>query len=297
MNIFNVLSMGKSRLHETGMSAMFAYLLNPNEDHGLGKIFLDSFLKESNNNGLYTDYIENTTLKFQIDLEVSYHDNGRNDIDIQIKILDNDYKELHRIIIENKIKSGAANPSQLSRYYNAVLNDEDNDDAFELDPDQLSVIFLTPKLNHKGLDTEFKNLDISNKTRMYWNSHDDEITIVKLIQNILLLEQKADISPINEYMRHTLKAFTFFINRTITLNNGGNRRGENIGDIKEQKEIKIEEKSYTIIMRDSGQIQLLNDSGDKINARARLVKYSKEKGLFADGNTRQLGKRIFEKIK
>lgn len=297
MNIFSVLSMGKSRLHETGMSAMFAYLLNPNEDHGLGKVFLDSFLKESNNNGLYNEYIENTTLKFQIDLEVSYRDNNvRNDIDIQIKILDNDYKELHRIIIENKIKSGAANPSQLSRYYKAVLNDKNNDDEFELDASKLSVIFLTPKLSHKGLDDEFKNLDTTNKTRMYWNSSDETETIVKLIQNILLLEQKADISPINEYMRHTLKAFTVFINRTINISNGIHRRGENIGDIKERKGIKIGEESYTIIMRDSGQIQLLNDSGNKIDARPCLVKYLEEKELPTDGNTRMLGKRIFENL-
>jgi hypothetical protein len=45
MNIFSVLSMGKSRLRETSMSAMLAYLLNPNQDHGLGYRFLKSFLE------------------------------------------------------------------------------------------------------------------------------------------------------------------------------------------------------------------------------------------------------------
>lgn len=50
MNIFSVLSMGKSRLHETSMSAMLAYLLNPNQDHGVGNKFLKSFLELSNEN-------------------------------------------------------------------------------------------------------------------------------------------------------------------------------------------------------------------------------------------------------
>lgn len=52
MNIFNVLSMGKSRLHETSMSAMLAYLLSPNQDHGLGRKFIDSFLLLANEKNL-----------------------------------------------------------------------------------------------------------------------------------------------------------------------------------------------------------------------------------------------------
>ena len=53
MNIFSVLSMGKSRLHETSMSAMLAYLLNPNQDHGLGHKFLSSFFELVNKKEIY----------------------------------------------------------------------------------------------------------------------------------------------------------------------------------------------------------------------------------------------------
>ena len=69
MNIFSVLSMGKSRLHETSMSAMLAYLLNPNQDHGLGNKFLKSFLELANENNIYSMYIEKiglNKLKFDI---------------------------------------------------------------------------------------------------------------------------------------------------------------------------------------------------------------------------------------
>lgn len=48
MNIFSVLSMGKSRLNETSMSAMLGYLLSPYQDHGLGSKFLVSFLEIAN---------------------------------------------------------------------------------------------------------------------------------------------------------------------------------------------------------------------------------------------------------
>ncbi|WP_428088247.1 PD-(D/E)XK nuclease family protein [Candidatus Thioglobus sp.] len=174
MNIFSVLSTGKSNLHEPSMSAMFAYLLNPNQDHRLGRKVINNFLKLSDINKIYKNFIDDKTIKFEIDLEVPYqYKNKRNDIDIQIKILDSSYNELHRIIIENKIKQGAANPKQLNSYYQAVINDKNNDDSFNLKEENLSVIFLTPKPN-KGLKDEFDNLDIKNKVWLYWNNEETE---------------------------------------------------------------------------------------------------------------------------
>lgn len=280
------------------MSAMFAYLLNPNQDHGLGRKVINSFLKLSNIDNIYKDFIEDETIKFQIDLEVPYrHNNKGNSIDIQIKILDSSYNELHRIIIENKIKQGAANPKQLNLYYEAVINDKDNDDSFNLEEKNLSVIFLTPKPN-KGLKDEFKNLDIKNKAWLRWNSEEKEkTTIVKLIQNILKLEQEATISPINEYMRHTLKAFTYYIIKTIDISSGKNRVGEDIGEIKKKKEIQIEKQIYTIVLRDSGQIQLFNQDGDKVQARPLLRVFLQENNIQEKSNclsTRCFGKQIFD---
>ncbi|MBC8176389.1 MAG: PD-(D/E)XK nuclease family protein [Desulfobacteraceae bacterium] len=45
MNIFDVLSQGKGRLNEENLSAILAFLLSPNQTHGLGDIFLRHFLK------------------------------------------------------------------------------------------------------------------------------------------------------------------------------------------------------------------------------------------------------------
>lgn len=300
MNIFTVLSTGKSNLHEPSISAMFAYLLDYTQDHGLGRKVIDSFLQLANIHGAYQNFIENPNIRFEIDLEVQYtHLGKRNDIDIQIKVLDSSNYELHRIIIENKIKQGAANPKQLNNYYQAVIeNDSENDDSFELSKEQLSVIFLTPQPN-KGLQDEFDNLDINNKSWLYWNSNDTEnITVVNVIQDILKLEQEAKISPINEYTRHTLKAFTYYIIKTIEASSGKNRVGENIGDIVKTREIDIENDSYTIILRNSGQIQLFNQEGDKIPARPLLRIFLQEnniKAIYGDrANTRQIGKQIFD---
>lgn len=298
MNIFSVLSTGKSNIHEPSISAMFGYLLNPNQDHGLGRKVINNFLKLSNANQIYANFINDKAIKFEIDLEVLYQcKNKKNYIDIQIKILDSSYNELHRIIIENKIKQGAANPKQLNDYYQAVINDKDNDDPFNLKEENISVIFLTPKPN-KGLEEEFNSLDIRNKVWLYWNNEETEkTTIVNLIQNILKLEQEAKISPINDYMRHTLKAFTYYIIKTIDISPGKNRVGENIGEIKKKKEIQIKKQTYTIILRDSGQIQLLNQDGDKIQARPLLRKFLLEHDIQEKNNcltTRCFGKQIFD---
>lgn len=302
MNIFNVLSMGKSRLHETSMSAMLSYLLSPYQDHGLGNIFLRNFLDIANKNKtLYSKTItgiDDGNIKVEIDLEVPYvFSKKRNDVDIQIKFLNRKNQEIHRLIIENKIRAGAANSNQLKEYYEAVLNDKDNDDSFDLDSDNLSVIFLTPDVDHKGLKDEFVNLGIDQKTWMYWSSRNNEQeTIVELIKMILEQEQKAEISPINDYMRHTLKAFAYFINMTINIT-GQNRVGEDIGNIKNEKKIKIGNVLFTLILRDSGQIQLLDNDGEKVKARPLLRKFMQENNVHEKERcltTRCFGKQIFD---
>ena len=301
MNIFSVLSMGKSRLHETSMSAMLAYLLNPNQDHGVVNKFLKSFLELSNENNIYSIYIEKigtTQLKFDIDLEVQYYYNGkRSDIDVQIKIFDNNWNELHRIIIENKIKTGAANPKQLEQYYEAVINDENDENISE---DKLSVIFITPDLNNKILEEEFYNLKTDKKTWIYWNSSlEDKNTVVRIIQSILTQEQNAEISPINEYMRHTFKAFSYFVNKTLDTSVNKFRFGENIGEIEKEISLEIDNKLYKLILRDSGQIQLFDENDIKVVARPLLKNYlEKNKIIITDKKTtRQYGQKIFEILK
>jgi hypothetical protein len=290
MNIFSVLSMGKSRLHETSMSAMLAYLLNPNQDHGLGHKFLSSFFELVNKKEIYNSYIEKigtNLLKFDIDLEVQYYyNNKRSDIDIQIKIFDSNWNELHRIIIENKIKIGAANPKQLEQYYQAVINDENDEKISE---DKVSVIFITPDLNNKVLEEEFNNLNTIKKTWIYWNSSNQEQnTVVKIIQAILKLEQNAEISLINDYMRHTLKAFAYFINSKSTNNL----------EIKKSTEIEINKEIYTLILRNNGQIQLFDNNDTKVVARPLLRTFFKEHNISDTGKetTRWYGLKVFEYV-
>jgi len=272
MNIFSVLSMGKSRLHETSMSAMLGYLLNPYQDHGLGNKFLIEFLKivPSTEFIPYINKIQNGEYRVEIGLEVGYkyEVTKRYDIDIQIKILNSDNDELHRILIENKIKVMAAQEKQLKKYYDVVKSEILKEELTT----KLSVIFLTPKTENQAITNEYSSLDIQDKSWLYWYSQNPEnLTIVKLIQEMLISEQKAEISPINEYIRHTLKAFAHFISYHVGENK--TRIYEDLGEINNKIQINLDSEEYTVIKRESGQIQIFDTEEKQLEARPILRQY------------------------
>ncbi|MDM5264843.1 PD-(D/E)XK nuclease family protein [Bacillus wiedmannii] len=44
MNIFDALTNGKGRILETNISSLLAYLLDPNQPHGLGNTLIHTFI-------------------------------------------------------------------------------------------------------------------------------------------------------------------------------------------------------------------------------------------------------------
>jgi hypothetical protein len=296
MNIFQVLSQGKSRLNEPSMSAMLGYLLDSNEDHGLGEAFIRAFLSAIDNE-VFKGFLAKDFISSRTELEVQYDLNGhRKDIDIEILIKDNENDEEFKIIIENKIRSSAANPKQLRDYYDAILTD---------DPEiqNLYIVFLTPEDSSSKLKSEYDNLKtlpIHYKKWLFWSSANHK-SIISMLKGILNLEMNGEINPINEYMRHTLKAFIKHSSFVTQSNSHGKRisPNEDIGDVIEQIEITMKNgNQYSIIRRDSTQIQVFNiESGEKEIARRIMASYIDENhiGINHSGlNTRTIGKKLLE---
>lgn len=294
MNIFQVLSQGKSRLHEPSMSAMLGYLLDSNKDHGLGDTVIRKLLQTIDEEK-FKEIASSGFIDSQVSLEEPYQLNGkRKDIDIQIILLDGNKKECHRIIIENKIKTGAAHPKQLNEYYQAILADEPEIKKF-------TIVFLTPNISNKQLSAEFNNLVLQNKEHrkywIHWSSGNNCIS--KILQELLELEVAGKINPINEYMRHTLKAFirhSSLITEPSTQK--GMRTGEDIGEILEEAEIKTKSGEYRVVRRDSTQIQVFNiETGDKEVARHILAEFIDENNIDIQHdkyNTRTIGNKFFK---
>ena len=297
MNIFQVLSQGKSRLHEPSMSAMLGYLLDSNKDHGLGEAFVRIFLQKIDETKKLK-ILSQVFINSSVGLENLYDLKGsRKNIDIEISLLDKNNDVAHTIIIENKIKAGAANPKQLDDYYNAKLQDES-------EIKNLLIVFLTPESNAAQLHAEFNNLKVNEslnhrKKWMYWNNANNE-GILAMVRDILNMEAKGEINPINEYMRHTLKAFVR--HSSLVVQSKGlktMRRGEDIGEIIEEANIKLKGgSSYQVVLRDSTQIQVFNlETGDKEVARYILSKFIDENKLqipHRELNTRSIGKQFFK---
>ena len=303
MNIFEVLNQGNSRLHEPSISAMLGYLLDTRRDHGLGDTFFREFLSllnKENDDKRFSKYLEKSFIDTDILLEEPYELNGSDKyIDIQASIFKKDSQENSkdfRLIIENKIKDSSTSKGQLNSYYQAIIQDDST-------IDNLAIIFLTPSSNRKSLKTEFQNLDLQNsnhvKCWIRWN--EKENSIIKILKKILRKESEGEINPINEYTRHTIKAFILFLNATVTSTSDRTYRfGEDIGEIIESIEVTLNgEKEYRIVRRDSQQIQVFQNE-EKVTAKPILRSVLKSKNLdvpLSGINTRTMGRKVIEELK
>lgn len=276
---------------------MLGYLLDSNKDHGLGDAFVRVFLQKIDAT-LFEKFLSQSSINSSVILESSYElDGSRKDIDIEISLLDENREIAHTIIIENKIKAGAANPKQLGDYYNAILQDDSN-------IENLLIVFLTPESNTAQLIAEFNNLKVNEslnhrKKWIYWDSANND-GILAMVKDILNMEAQGEINPINEYMRHTLKAFVRHSSMAVQPKGLRTMRtGEDIGEIIEEANIKLKDgTSYRVVLRDSTQIQVFNlENGDKEIARHILAKFIDENKLkipHRELNTRSIGKQFFK---
>lgn len=276
------------------MSAMLGYLLDSNKDHGLGDAFIRQFLSVLDTER-FRPFLNKAFIDSQVSLEEPYElEGGRKDIDIQLLILDEQKNECHRIIIENKIKPGAARANQLEEYYSAVVNDE-------ADLSELTFVFLTPDSTASQLHREFDNLKLVDsghaKYWIHWSS--TGTCVVSVIREILFLEASGQINPVNEYIRHTLKAFAMHcVSTAYTNKQKVMRTGEDIGEIVDEAEIETQSGRFNVVKRDSSQIQVYNlETGDKEIARHVLAEFIDENGLkihHEKYNTRTIGRKFFE---
>ena len=314
MNIFDVLSQGKGRLNEENLSAMLAFLLSPNQTHGLGDIFLRHFLKaiaqacgEEKFNNILNDA---NPIQSDILLESAYNiGNKQRVVDIEIRIFRSTFNqpnkegltEIHRIAIENKIKAQSASTNQFKEEFEGILNDLEGDDKIEV-----TMVFLTPSNKHKGLSEEYETLNekVLGPHRKSWLFWSDETgmdnTVVGMIRDILKKESETQIPPMMEYLRHTLKALVLHL-----LESSKGSIPKPGWEIPEVAFLKFSKGKYRIERYENSTIRLVNLETQKYeSAKPLLRKIIKEKKLginlnFSSGaekNTRDLGREVLKQL-
>lgn len=117
MNIFKILASGHGSISETNISAFLGYLLNPNEDHGLGSIFLRKILAEHykfnpnsnlsslvNENGDIKDLSLGSEYRIEVYLEQAFNDSKTNQIvDVVVFIYKININKTHSLFL-NQLK-------------------------------------------------------------------------------------------------------------------------------------------------------------------------------------------------
>ncbi|TXK83458.1 PD-(D/E)XK nuclease family protein [Paenibacillus sp. N3.4] len=240
MNIFKILSSNDGSINEPNVSSFLAYLLDPNENHGLNSKFLELFLrpivldnkeyyKELLYNNRVRDLSKNYEVKVQAEFTVTHtgEKQKNRDIDILIEIYNkNSIISLPQFsfCIENKIKDGAISKgdnqlfeeiSGLTSYYKNQITNENQ--KFPL----ISFVFITPKKTKRAIAefnellSKLENCNFSIPClHIIWSGEDndeDNVAITSLLKDILQYESIGEIEPIYEYTKHTLKSFLSFI--------------------------------------------------------------------------------------
>jgi len=299
---------------------MLGYLLAPTQTHGLGDSYLRLFLAvvaHACDDGTRFDDVlfASKAPHTEVFLETPYAVDGRRrvvDIEVQISVRRFDphtnevgFVQAHRIAIENKIKAQAADSTQLYEEFLGVRDDLDSDDQT-----QVTMVFLTPPDTSAKLADEFNRLDTGTlgqhrKAWLQWaGAKDNPTTVVALIRTLLHQEAIAAISPVSEYLRHTLKAFARHIldGPAGTASSQLNARtAPELGDIVQVVAVDLGGTTYQIERYDSTTIRVYNTSTQDYEVAKQILRRANdEKGLGVpltqpggrNKNTRTLGRDI-----
>ena len=223
MNIFRILSSNDGSINEPNVSSFLAYLLDPNEDHGISSLLLQeilndiivinkSFLTKLQYNNRITDLSKYSGYSINIipELSVYLEKKGRKkrrDIDIIIEIVDDKTNDIiYSICLENKISDFSINKND-SQLEDELKGLENYYNESNIRP-EIYFIYLTPTPSNIS-NASFDKLGYTKKCHLYWDSNEN--SIFNKLNNIFSKERDGLIDPINNQSSYLIKSFLSFI--------------------------------------------------------------------------------------
>ena len=274
MNIFKSLSQGNGRISETNITSFLSYLLNStNElDNSFLLLFFDLIDKNlpvnklndllNLGNGTLRERVFNLSKNYAITAIPEYavkKDSTKQIIDVFLKISTKNKKEETDIayaIIENKIKPGAVNKEQAGKQFECFTGTDDYQKGLPV----YSLILTSDFEIFSSMHAYALTVN-PNSVWLKWTSqHDSENTIEAALRNLLVLEQHAQIQPINPNTEFILKSFIDYVVTEFSNSSTGERNFNfNGSDEVEKAEVKIDGKLHILRRYENKMVRIFDE--------------------------------------
>lgn len=202
MNIFRILSAGDGRDCNQSVSSFLAYLLNPQNDHGLGEELLRSIV---------ADFCECGDSGFMnLDKELSTYEISVNiDLPIIVAKFIRDDRVKFVLCIENEVKDSSIDDLQTQ------MKLDDLEKEFIEENQKILFCFLTLKPSRKSAECfEKTRSKHPSSIHLFWIPSEHKYkSIYEKLQQILALSNEGCIDPITSEVRYLLTSFLNFIKK------------------------------------------------------------------------------------
>lgn len=317
MNIFKALSQGDGSINETNVSSFLSFVCNESNDFSAS--FLLLFLEEVEakiNDFSFENIIEISGSNYRqriIDFKNKYtysaipeyrlQKNGKTqDVDILLTISEkSNENDCCYILIENKIKKSAFKHEQCTEQYKLFNQIED----FQENVPVLSTL-ISPDIDI------FKNMldDVITENPLSvwfkWET-EKETSMIDLFTQLIKLENKSEISPIESNTQYIIKSFIDYISTELSIKERTNNFSIAGSNVVEEVEVEIDGEKYFLKRFDNKMIRLFDSNYEMTNQPVKpiLRKIISEYKLDVDlerkpgkrKNTQMLGRDVIREIK
>jgi hypothetical protein len=281
MNIFKSLSQGNGKISETNITSFFSYLLNStNElDNSFLLLFfglIDEELKENKIGDLlnlkqkrFREQVIYFSKNYSVIAEPEYSlkkDDSKQVLDIFLKITSKkDETDIACILIENKINKGASNKIQISKQYEFFIQS----DEFQ----SLPTYSLLLTNDNAAFSIMFNAGLLANPKTVWlkWTNHIEiEKSIEAILRKLILLEQRAEIQPINPNTQFILKSFIDYIVTEFSYRESGQKNFNFNGseEVETSKAI-INNKTYILKRFENKMIRVFGEEDNVLDIEVR----------------------------
>jgi hypothetical protein len=218
MNIFEILSSGDNGLNEVHVSSMLGWLLDPYHDHGLGIEVLKRLVslvfdgtplhKEiiaSEYSGVEMKGRRRIETSIILEKEVYCKESTKNrSIDIVVQI-----NKKFILAIENKIRVSSKEHGQVKDEISGLLDDPDYKMAGIKDFYFIYLVKQNSEFDYAAKELQ-NQLPVTAKPLSWINNNKNEMSMSKVLQDILINHNQGNINPVPAETLFLLRSFVRF---------------------------------------------------------------------------------------